>query len=165
MKVCFYAEFDTYIIPGFDGYVTLGGTRDFNSVKTDVCRYAYRSIRERCENLLPSLRKAPTLEQKVGLRPYREGGGRVEVEKIPSGHRAVGVSQALRGFLFFFCYGMEIFLIMEMLFFFLNRLFIIMDMEDMEFVQHQVVQLSPIILLKIYTNCHPQNFEIKKYKI
>lgn len=91
LKVCFYSELDTYIIPGTDGYCTLGGTRDFNSMTTDICQHTHRSIRERCEHLLPSLTKAPTVKQLVGLRPYREGGVRVEIEKTPSGHRAKGI--------------------------------------------------------------------------
>lgn len=90
IKSTFYDELDTYIIPGVDGTCTLGGTRNFESTRTDVCMYDAKSIRERCETILPSLINAKTLEHVVGLRPHRDGGVRVEIEKISNGrHNAI----------------------------------------------------------------------------
>ncbi|KAG8036462.1 hypothetical protein G9C98_003784 [Cotesia typhae] len=85
VKATFYNETDTYIIPGIDGTCTLGGTRNFETFSKTVCPHDAKSIRERCEELLPSLSKAKTLKHVVGLRPYREGGVRVEIEKISNG--------------------------------------------------------------------------------
>ncbi|KOX80585.1 D-aspartate oxidase [Melipona quadrifasciata] len=85
MKTFFYGEIDTYIIPGFNGVVTLGGSRYFGSENTKLCPYESKAIRERCENLLPSLKKAELVKEEVGLRPHREKNVRVEVEHIVNG--------------------------------------------------------------------------------
>ncbi|KAK9297031.1 hypothetical protein QLX08_009128 [Tetragonisca angustula] len=85
MKTFFYGEIDTYIIPGFNGVVTLGGSRYFGSESTKLCPYESKAIRERCENLLPSLKKAELVKEEVGLRPHRENNVRVEVEHIVNG--------------------------------------------------------------------------------
>ncbi|CAL1675040.1 unnamed protein product [Lasius platythorax] len=77
MKVFFYGELDTYVIPGFNGTVTLGGSRSFDSENTKLCPYESAAIRKRCETLIPSLKDAELLRQAVGLRPHREGGVRV----------------------------------------------------------------------------------------
>lgn len=71
VKTAFYADYDTYIIPGFDGVVTLGGTRQYESYDLDVNEHDSKSIRERCDKLLPSLRKASVVREAVGLRPHR----------------------------------------------------------------------------------------------
>lgn len=71
IKTAFYAEYDTYIIPGFDGVVTLGGTRQYESYDLNVSKHDANAIRERCEALLPSLQKAPVVREAVGLRPHR----------------------------------------------------------------------------------------------
>ncbi|KAK4876751.1 hypothetical protein RN001_009257 [Aquatica leii] len=76
-KTFFYAEFDTYIIPGFNS-VTLGGCRQYDSFNLDICKYDYLSIQERCESLLPSIKSSPLIGQRVGLRPHRDP---VRVEK------------------------------------------------------------------------------------
>ncbi|XP_034934958.1 D-aspartate oxidase [Chelonus insularis] len=91
IKAVYYGELDTYIIPGVDGTCTLGGTRNFESTRTAVCPYEAESIRERCEEMLPSLTMAKTLDYAVGHRPHREGGVRVEVEKISNDRRKVNV--------------------------------------------------------------------------
>lgn len=80
MKTFFYGELDTYVIPGFNGVVTLGGSRHFESESLDVCPYEAKAIRLRCEKLLPSLNKARTLKHVVGVRPHREGNVRVEID-------------------------------------------------------------------------------------
>ncbi|XP_057338839.1 D-aspartate oxidase [Microplitis mediator] len=91
VKATFYSEIDTYIIPGVDGSCTLGGTRNFETFKKIICPYDTKSIRERCEELLPSLSKAKTLKHAVGLRPHREGGVRIEIEKLSNGRRKTNV--------------------------------------------------------------------------
>lgn len=80
VKTAFYADYDTYIIPGFQG-VTLGGCRNFDSYNTEVCRHDSAAIRERCEALLPSLKGAPVIREAVGLRPHRDPV-RVEPEVV-----------------------------------------------------------------------------------
>ncbi|XP_052873045.1 D-aspartate oxidase [Anopheles cruzii] len=103
VKTAFYADFDTYVIPGFDG-VTLGGCRNFDSYNTEICRHDTASIRERCESLLPSLKNAPVIRQAVGLRPHRDPV-RVEIELLSTpngtlrivhnyGHGGYGVTTA-----------------------------------------------------------------------
>lgn len=77
IKTFFYGELDTYVIPGFHGMVTLGGSRSFDSENIRLCPYESVAIRERCETLVPSLKDAELLQQKVGLRPHREGGVRI----------------------------------------------------------------------------------------
>lgn len=75
---------DTYIIPGFNGAVTLGGSRSYGSENTKLCPYESMAIRERCENFVPALKNAPVLRENVGLRPHRENNVRIEAEFIPS---------------------------------------------------------------------------------
>uniref|UniRef100_A0A2M4BTA6 Putative d-aspartate oxidase n=1 Tax=Anopheles marajoara TaxID=58244 RepID=A0A2M4BTA6_9DIPT len=89
VKTAFYADFDTYVIPGFEG-VTLGGCRNYDSYNTDVCRHDAAAIRERCESLLPSLKSAPILREAVGLRPHRDPV-RVEIELLASPNGALRV--------------------------------------------------------------------------
>jgi len=65
--------------------VVLGGTwqeGDWNTVPDPATRDA---ILERCLALVPELAGAPVLGEKVGLRPVRRGGPRVEAEKWPGG--------------------------------------------------------------------------------
>ncbi|KAL6255013.1 hypothetical protein P5V15_013348 [Pogonomyrmex californicus] len=77
IKTFFYGELDTYIIPGFNNVVTLGGSRNFDSENLKLCPHESVAIRERCEMLVPSLKSAKLIRQEVGLRPHREGGVRV----------------------------------------------------------------------------------------
>lgn len=84
IKTFFYGEVDTYIIPGFNGAVTLGGSRSYGSENTKLCPYESMAIRERCENFVPALKNAPVLRENVGLRPHRENNVRIEAEFIPS---------------------------------------------------------------------------------
>lgn len=71
IKTAFYADYDTYILPGFNGTVTLGGTRQYESYNMEIDQYDSLSIRKRCESLLPSLANATVVREAVGLRPYR----------------------------------------------------------------------------------------------
>ncbi|KAL3285128.1 hypothetical protein HHI36_019252 [Cryptolaemus montrouzieri] len=66
-----FGDFETYIIPGFDS-ITLGGCRQYMSYSREVSKYDYLSIKERCENLVPSLKNAKFISHRVGLRPHRE---------------------------------------------------------------------------------------------
>lgn len=79
VKTAFYADYDTYILPGFNGITTLGGTRQYESYNMQVDKYDSLSIRERCESLVPSLASANIVRHAVGLRPYRSSV-RVECE-------------------------------------------------------------------------------------
>nr|XP_033338683.1 D-aspartate oxidase [Megalopta genalis] len=85
MKTFFYGELDTYIIPGFNGVVTLGGSRSFDSENTKLCPYESKAIRERCNKFIPALKKATVLHEEVGLRPHRENNVRVEAEHVTNG--------------------------------------------------------------------------------
>lgn len=71
IRTAFYADLDTYILPGFDGIITLGGTRQYESCNMNVDKYDSLAIRERCDALLPSLKNAPVIREAVGLRPHR----------------------------------------------------------------------------------------------
>ncbi|XP_015118253.1 D-aspartate oxidase [Diachasma alloeum] len=88
LKTFFYGELDTYIIPGIDGSCTLGGSRNYDSTRMSPCAHETRAIHERCTSLVPSLKNAEVIESLVGLRPHRDGGVRVEIEKISNGRRS-----------------------------------------------------------------------------
>lgn len=92
MKMFFYGELDTYVIPGVNGIVTLGGSRSYDSENMKLCPYESAAIRERCETLVPSLKDAEILRQEVGLRPHREGGVRVGEGNRLSNHSKAIVS-------------------------------------------------------------------------
>lgn len=92
LKTFFYGELNTYIIPGTDGLTTLGGNKDFESEDLSVCPYQTAAIRDRCEKMLPSLRKAQVVGYKTGLRPHRDGGVRVEAERVRDGPYSATVS-------------------------------------------------------------------------
>lgn len=77
IKTFFYADYDTYIIPGFNS-VTLGGCRQYDSYNLDINKYDTLSIKERCQSLLPSLKTSDIIEERVGLRPHRDP---VRIEK------------------------------------------------------------------------------------
>ncbi|GGQ61286.1 FAD-dependent oxidoreductase [Couchioplanes azureus] len=65
--------------------VVLGGTFDENSWSTTPDPATRTAIVERCLALVPELAGAPVVGEKVGLRPARRGGPRVEVEKLSGG--------------------------------------------------------------------------------
>ncbi|KAI4469952.1 d-amino acid oxidase [Holotrichia oblita] len=77
IKTFFYADYDTYVIPGFNS-VTLGGCRQYDSYNLNVDKYDSLSIKERCEAFLPSLKGAEVVGERVGLRPHRDP---VRIEK------------------------------------------------------------------------------------
>lgn len=82
LKTFFYGELDTYLIPNCEGIVTLGGSRNFDSENLTWCPHESAAIRERCEKLIPSIGKAKTVDELVGLRPHRENNVRVEIDWI-----------------------------------------------------------------------------------
>lgn len=103
IKMAYYGDYDTYIIPGFNS-VTLGGCKNFESFDLKPNQYDYDSIKSRCEALVPSLKTAKVTEVKVGLRPHRDTV-RVEYEFLDTnrgilkivhnyGHGGYGVTTA-----------------------------------------------------------------------
>ncbi|XP_071519330.1 D-aspartate oxidase [Panulirus ornatus] len=70
IKNFMYEDYDTYIVPGFD-YVTLGGTRQFDSHSLEIDKYDSMAIWDRCVRLVPSLKDAEVIQEWVGWRPYR----------------------------------------------------------------------------------------------
>lgn len=87
LKTAFYADYDTYIVPGFSS-VTLGGCRNFESYDMQVSQYDTAAIKERCEALVLGLKKCAVKEVRVGLRPHRDPC-RVETEFIDIPNRGV----------------------------------------------------------------------------
>ena len=77
VKMFFYGDYDTYIVPGMD-YVTLGGCRQYDSYKEDIDKYDSAAIWERCTELLPNLKSCQVVREASGLRPHRDP---VRVEK------------------------------------------------------------------------------------
>jgi len=65
--------------------VVLGGTFEEGSWNTTPDPATRDAILERCLALVPELAGAPVVGEKVGLRPARRGGPRVEAEKWPGG--------------------------------------------------------------------------------
>ncbi|KAG1904771.1 uncharacterized protein F5891DRAFT_1257979 [Suillus fuscotomentosus] len=82
------AEEATYIIPrpgkGQSDTAILGGTFQSRNWDTSLDMQIARGIFERCAALAPYLKSAESriLKHNVGLRPAREGGPRVELERI-----------------------------------------------------------------------------------
>lgn len=87
VKHFYYADYDTYIIPGTGGLITLGGSRHYDSHHTRPCVHDLAAIRERCFALLPSLVGAPEVRTWAGLRPHRDT---VRVEPQQVGNLKVG---------------------------------------------------------------------------
>ena len=58
--------------------VTLGGCRQFESLKEEVDKYDSAAIWERCTDMLPNLKSAEIVREVAGLRPHRTP---VRVEK------------------------------------------------------------------------------------
>ncbi len=75
----------TYVIPR-SGECVLGGTND---VSADVLPQdaTTADIRRRCAPIVPE--NAPTLGVRVGLRPFREGGVRLEADRTAGGRPVI----------------------------------------------------------------------------
>lgn len=100
VKMALYGDYDSYIIPGFDGIVTLGGVRQYDSYNLDICKYDAAAIMERCCAIMPNLKNAEVVSHAVGLRPHRSVV-RIESEIINGlkvvhcyGHGGYGVTTA-----------------------------------------------------------------------
>lgn len=89
IKTFFYADYDTYIIPGFNE-VTLGGCRHYDSYDLSISKYDAAAIQDRCTSLVPSLASAPLVRQWVGLRPHRDPV-RVEKEVVDVNHQTMKI--------------------------------------------------------------------------
>lgn len=87
IKMAYYGDYDTYIIPGFNG-VTLGGCRNYESWDMKESKYDSDSIRARCTSLVPGLRTAKLKYAAVGLRPHRDPC-RVESEFMEIPNRGI----------------------------------------------------------------------------
>ncbi|XP_065570468.1 D-aspartate oxidase-like isoform X2 [Artemia franciscana] len=89
VKMFFYGDYDTYIIPGVD-YVTLGGSRHFDSYRKDWDDHDGAGILERCYEILPNLKQAEIVRKWSGLRPHRDPV-RVEKEVLQVGNSTLKV--------------------------------------------------------------------------
>lgn len=76
-----YGDCDTYIIPAFNGEVTLGGTRQYEDWNLRLNEHDSKGIKERCIGMVPKLVDAKVLREAVGLRPHRDTV-RVEAEFV-----------------------------------------------------------------------------------
>ncbi|MFG1950844.1 FAD-dependent oxidoreductase [Micromonospora sp. NPDC048830] len=65
--------------------VVLGGTFQPGVAHTGPDPATAAAIRRRCVALVPELADAPVLGERIGLRPARHGGPRVEVDPDPAG--------------------------------------------------------------------------------
>lgn len=72
IKTAFYAESDTYIIPSFNGNVTLGGVRQYDDWNKQINENDTVGILKRCQKLVPSISSAEILQELVDLRPHRD---------------------------------------------------------------------------------------------
>ena len=80
----------TYVIPN-DEQVVLGGTAQRGDWRQDPDAGDTDAILARCRAWIPSLRAARVQRVWAGLRPYRQGGVRLELERRPIAGRLVPV--------------------------------------------------------------------------
>ncbi|MGX1880870.1 FAD-dependent oxidoreductase [Streptomyces sp. NPDC055287] len=73
-----------YLFPQPYGLV-LGGTAEDDQWEQEPDPAVARAIVERCAVVRPEVAGAKVLEHRVGLRPVRTGGVRLEAERLPSG--------------------------------------------------------------------------------
>jgi len=73
----------TYVVPRSED-VVLGGSFEPHEVDLEPDAAITTAIRARCERLVPALRGARVLSERVGLRPCRSGV-RLELEETPAG--------------------------------------------------------------------------------
>ncbi|HEX8628484.1 MAG TPA: FAD-dependent oxidoreductase [Catenuloplanes sp.] len=78
----------TYVHPR-DADVVLGGTFEPGQWDTAGAPGAAAAIVRRCARLVPELADARVLAERVGLRPVRHGGPRVEARSMSQGRRVV----------------------------------------------------------------------------
>ena len=74
----------TYVIPRSNDIV-LGGTSEVGEESPEPLAATLAAIRARCEALVPALRGAREVSRQAGLRPYRGGVVRLQVESRAAG--------------------------------------------------------------------------------
>jgi glycine/D-amino acid oxidase-like deaminating enzyme len=74
----------TYLLPQPYGLI-LGGTAEEGAEHLEPDPSTAEAIRARCARVHPAVADAPVLAHRVGLRPYRPGGVRLEAEQLPDG--------------------------------------------------------------------------------
>ena len=93
----------TYLFPQPGGLLLLGGTAEADDWRTAPDPRTAREIVARCARVLPKVAGARIIGQRVGLRPARDGGVRIEAEPLPDGgllvhnygHGGAGVTVAV----------------------------------------------------------------------
>ncbi|MEU9283794.1 FAD-dependent oxidoreductase [Streptomyces sp. NPDC048275] len=78
------ADGSTYVHPRSTDIV-LGGTFEIGEWDTTPCPATAAAILRRCTELLPELAGAPVVGHRVGLRPHRSSGVRLEADAQPPG--------------------------------------------------------------------------------
>ncbi|GFN00510.1 hypothetical protein Sfulv_53200 [Streptomyces fulvorobeus] len=78
----------TYFFPQPGGLV-LGGTADVDDRRTEPDPRTAQEIVARCARVRPEIAGARIIGHRVGLRPARDGGVRVEAGPLPGGGRLV----------------------------------------------------------------------------
>lgn len=89
----------SYIIPRQNDCV-LGGTSEANRWEEDIDPAVTKDILDKCRELVPELKDADIHSEKVGLRPARTGGIRLEAEQVQDkqflihnyGHGGAGIT-------------------------------------------------------------------------
>ncbi|MFE0120202.1 FAD-dependent oxidoreductase [[Kitasatospora] papulosa] len=74
----------TYFFPQ-PGRLVLGGTAEVDDPRTEPDLRTAREIVERCARVRPEIAGARVLGHRVGLRPSRNAGVRIEAEDLPDG--------------------------------------------------------------------------------
>ncbi len=74
----------TYFFPQPGGLV-LGGTAEVDDPRTEPDARTAREIVERCARVRPEIAGARVIGHRVGLRPARDAGVRIEAEELPGG--------------------------------------------------------------------------------
>ncbi|MEU2526888.1 FAD-dependent oxidoreductase [Streptomyces sp. NPDC013087] len=74
----------TYFFPQ-PGQLVLGGTAEVDDPRTEPDLRTAREIVERCARVRPEIAGARVLGHRVGLRPSRDAGVRIEAEDLPDG--------------------------------------------------------------------------------
>ncbi|MFE7134493.1 FAD-dependent oxidoreductase [Streptomyces sp. NPDC057638] len=73
-----------YLLPQ-PGRLVLGGTAEEGDWRREADPATAAAIVERCARAVPEVARARVLGHRVGLRPVRRGGVRIEAERIPGG--------------------------------------------------------------------------------
>lgn len=74
----------TYFIPQPGGLV-LGGTAETDDARTEPDTRTAQEIVARCSRIRPEIAGARVIGHRVGLRPARDAGVRIEADELPGG--------------------------------------------------------------------------------